>query len=200
MRTPRSFLACVPLLSLQRSFASDSHTPEAGNLFTKAPEALLGMLSSKTDTYALGITFAQVVVMTVPMTDGSAPLRPWTYYTSIDQRREMLADARARLVTQPGPLGAGLASVLHGCWQAEARGRMDTAEAAALLLPAGFPLGQGKLLRLGLPRSPGTSPQLRSRERIRLEERPSSDAQGARGEGAPEDTLKDLDQSSVVRA
>ena len=91
------------------------------------------MLSSKTDTYALGVTFAQVVVMTVPMADGSAPLRPWTHYTTVDQRSEMLADARARLLGQPRPLGSGLVSVLEGCCQAEARGRMDSAEAVVRL-------------------------------------------------------------------
>jgi hypothetical protein len=91
------------------------------------------MLSSKTDTYALGVTFAQVVVMTVPLADGGAPLRPWIHYTSVDQHPEMLADARARLVSQPETLGAGLASVLEGCCKTEARERMDAAEVVARL-------------------------------------------------------------------
>jgi serine/threonine protein kinase len=123
---------CVASCLLQRTARSELHRPGAGNSFTKAPEAFLGILSSKTDTYAIGVTFAQAVVMTIPMmTDDAVPLRAETHYGTTYDVPALLADARARLMSHRSELAANFARVLGGCCQAEADARLDSTEVVA---------------------------------------------------------------------
>jgi hypothetical protein len=128
--------------------SSAGNSRDAGNLYTRAPEALTGTLSSRTDVFALGVTVALAVSAVVPFQGGVGnPCRPMAYWTQAlaGQTREgLLADARARLVSHAGELGAGLAAVLDGCCQVEAKDRMDAGEVVGRLEA----LGPGAVSRL----------------------------------------------------